>query len=77
MIKQFIIRAFWDDDAKIYWAESNDIPGLHVEAVTLEELNDILRDVVPELLEANGLLGNNDREIPMKVFAERNLVAAH
>ena len=34
------VQAFWDDDAKVWVATSNDIVGLSVEGATHEELTD-------------------------------------
>jgi predicted RNase H-like HicB family nuclease len=47
------VSAHWDDDAKVWWAESDDVIGLVAEAKTLEGLVDDLRDLVPELLTLN------------------------
>ncbi|MFY9875785.1 MAG: DUF1902 domain-containing protein [Rhodomicrobium sp.] len=35
-----LVRADWDDDAKVWVASSADIDGLATEAATLEELRD-------------------------------------
>jgi len=42
------VKAVWDSEAKVYFAES-DIPGLHVEAETFDELVAIVRDVLADL----------------------------
>jgi Domain of unknown function (DUF1902) len=47
--KQYVIRAVWDPEARVFFAESN-VPGLNVEAETIPELVEILQDVVPALL---------------------------
>jgi len=49
------VRAFWDGEAGVWVAESEDVPGLATEAPTLEELLAKLAVVVPELLEENGV----------------------
>ena len=43
-------------------AFSEDVPGLATEADTLEQLIEKLKIMIPELLEANGLLDNNDQK---------------
>ncbi|MDE0228001.1 MAG: DUF1902 domain-containing protein [Spirochaetaceae bacterium] len=48
----FWVGARWDDEAEIFRSESN-ITGLHVEAASLDEFQEILMDLVPELLAAN------------------------
>lgn len=52
--KAFTIRAKWDPEAGVYVAQS-DIVGLHVEATTLDEFEDIIFDVASELVVANHL----------------------
>ena len=48
------IVAMWDEDAKVWVATSDDVPGLATEADTLDVLIDKLKVIAPELLEANG-----------------------
>ena len=50
--RTFWVRARWDSEAQVYWSES-DIRGLHIEAATLDEFQDVLREVVPDLIAAN------------------------
>ena len=50
------ITAFWDDEAKVYVAESEDVPGLVTEADTVSALVQKLKVLIPELLEENGNL---------------------
>ncbi|MBV8054710.1 MAG: DUF1902 domain-containing protein [Deltaproteobacteria bacterium] len=49
----YIIRAFWDGEAGIWVAESDDVPGLATGAATLDELVSKLALMIPELLELN------------------------
>jgi hypothetical protein len=46
----------WDAGAAVWVATSDDVPGLATGADTLDALVDKLKVVIPELLEANGLL---------------------
>jgi predicted RNase H-like HicB family nuclease len=55
MGKPFYVHAEWDDDARVWVASSDSVPGLATEAATTEELIDKLRLLIPELLEANGV----------------------
>ena len=50
------VQADWDPEAGVWVATSDDIPGLATEAETVEALTGRLRTMIPELLEANGLL---------------------
>jgi predicted RNase H-like HicB family nuclease len=52
------VRAEWDDEAEVWVASSDDVPGLATGADTLEALIDKLKIVIPELLEENGLLSD-------------------
>jgi Domain of unknown function (DUF1902) len=49
-----IVRADWDDEAKVWVATSTDIDGLATEADTLEALRGKVLAMVAELLELNG-----------------------
>ena len=50
--RSFTVRAFWDDEAKVYYSDS-DIIGLHLEAETLDEFESILMELGPALIAAN------------------------
>ncbi len=50
------VQADWDAEANVWVATSDDVPGLATEAATIEDLTARLRSIIPELLEANGLL---------------------
>lgn len=52
MKRTFFIKAHWDDEAKVYYSES-DVEGLHIEASTIEEFEDVMNDVAAELIMAN------------------------
>ena len=52
--QEFVVRATWDDDAKVWVVESDDIPGLVTEAATEAQLIEKLKIMVPELLTLNG-----------------------
>jgi predicted RNase H-like HicB family nuclease len=53
------VQADWDPEANVWVATSGDVPGFVTEAETIEELTARLRTMIPELLEANGLLPAN------------------
>lgn len=48
-----IITIMWDDEAKVYIATSDDVPGLVMEADSLDALIERARLAIPELLELN------------------------
>ena len=65
-----VVRADWDDEAKVWVASSEDVEGLITEADSLEALSDKLAVIIPELLELNGGLFANG-EIPVHILAGR------
>lgn len=52
--RTFTVTARWDEEAKVYYAES-DIIGLRIEAPTLDAFEAVLLDVGPQLIVANHL----------------------
>lgn len=66
------VHAFWDQEAQVWVAESDQVPGLITESETMEQLVQKLQVLIPELLEANGLLpGSTYTEIPFHLLSER------
>jgi len=52
MSKQYRVEAVWDPEVSAYYARS-DVPGLNVEADTLEAFIEIVKDLAPELIHDN------------------------
>lgn len=73
MQKVLFIRAEWDEEAGVWVATSDDVPGLATEAETIEALSQKLECLVPELLEANGCL--EDKNVPFELLARKFSVA--
>jgi len=48
------VRAFWDEEAGVWVAESDQLAGLVAEAETVELLATKLETLISELLELNG-----------------------
>jgi len=69
MQKIHFVRAEWDDQAKVWVATSDDIPGLATEAQTMEDLSAKLEVLIPELLELNGC--QDTGEVPFELLARR------
>ena len=65
-----IVRADWDDEAKVWVASSSDIDGLATEASTLEELRTKVLTMVVELMELNGEQSDL-AEIPVHIMAQQ------
>ncbi len=47
-MNEYQVKAHWDEEAKVWWSESDDIPGLCVEALTFEELEKCLSDLIAD-----------------------------
>ncbi|MEB3179835.1 MAG: DUF1902 domain-containing protein [Nostocaceae cyanobacterium] len=52
----FNVQAFWDSEAEVWIATSEDVPGLVTEASTIEVLTQKLREMIPELLLLNNIV---------------------
>lgn len=69
---EITVNAEWDTEGNVWVATSEDVPGLITEADTLEDLQRKLVVMIPELLEANGVLADpNITEIPLNLIAHR------
>ncbi|WP_436640059.1 DUF1902 domain-containing protein [Microbaculum sp. FT89] len=64
-----VVKAARDPDAGVWFVESSDVPGLNLEAETLEELVDKLPGAVADLLEIGGFEGGRS-EIPIELPIE-------
>jgi hypothetical protein len=56
MAKTYVVTAFFDEEASVWVATSDDVPGLSTEARTLDALIERVNAVVPELLHDNAQL---------------------
>lgn len=61
------VNAEWDEEAAVWVASSEDVPGLATGADTFEGLIEKLKVVIPDLLEANGLLAPGVDEVPFSI----------
>ncbi|HZY67981.1 MAG TPA: DUF1902 domain-containing protein [Devosia sp.] len=80
MKKRFFVRAVWDTEARTYYTES-DISGLHIETPSLEEFEELVFDLGPEMIMANHLTaeemaGTPLRELVPTIVYQRPLAAA-
>lgn len=55
MDKPLLVHAAWDDEAGVWVATSDDVPGLVTESKTIEALMVKLESMIPDLFEANDL----------------------
>lgn len=62
-----VVKAARDAEAGVWFVESCDLPGLNLEADTLEALADKLPGAVLDLLEADG--GFDGQDVPIELIA--------
>ena len=67
-MNEYHVSAFWDEEAKVWVATSDDVPGLATEAETVELLLGKLRVMIPELLELSGC--TTQSEIPFHLHTD-------
>ena len=65
-----VVRANWDPEAGVWWATSEDVPGLVAEAESMDALSAKLKALIPELLELNGALPEGDVEVPLYIVSQ-------
>ena len=70
---EYTIILFWDDEASVWIAESQDLPGLILEFESFDFLVERVKEAVPELLE---LCGTDHTQIKLHFKAERLAVVA-
>ena len=63
MRKVFTIKAVWDDDAGVYFSDS-DISGLHIEAESLDEFESEMFEVAADLIVANHMTDEEYNSAP-------------
>jgi predicted RNase H-like HicB family nuclease len=74
-MRSLVVDAFWDEEAQVWVAHSEDVPGLATGAPTLEALMAKLEIVIPELLELN-LPQALDSTVPYSLHVEREVSTA-
>ena len=63
--RHFEVRAVWDDEARVYFSES-DIIGLHIEAETMEEFERLVNQEAAELIVANHYSAEDMASLPLR-----------
>jgi len=66
----FIVRIGFDPENKLYFVRDSDIPGLTVEAASIDAVIEIVSDVAPDLL------GKQSPDAKIDFRVERPIVAA-
>lgn len=66
LAEMFHVDLQWHEEERVWYVHDTDIPGLHAEAGTLAEMQAILRDLIPQLVDLNGDL---EREVEVRTSA--------
>lgn|GEM_PF-2087335 len=53
MDKSFLVIAAWDANASVWFVQATDIPGLNVEADTLDAFESVVCEVAGVLIQSN------------------------
>ena len=59
-MKGYNVQLVWDDEAKVWMATSNDIPGLILEGESADKLISRVMLAAPEIIELNGVEKRED-----------------
>jgi hypothetical protein len=65
---EYEVNFLWDDDAAVWVATSDEIPGLVLESGSLDALMERVRYAAPELLALNG---SSTGDFALHFFSER------
>lgn len=73
--RNFVVKAVWDDEAKVFCSES-DIVGLHIEAATIEEFEKAMHDnalglILENHIKPSDLVKKRIKDLIPMVFWER------
>ena len=52
--RSLTFKVLWDEEAKVFYTECDEICGIVAEAETVEELRENLLRIIPEMPELNG-----------------------
>lgn len=66
-MRLIVVTAKYDDEAKVWYVEESNVPGLRTEAPSIEALRAKLPGLVEDLVELNRL--DFHGEIPIEVIA--------
>ena len=67
-MQELLINLTWDPEARVWIAESDDVPGLVLESGSFDALIERVRFAVPELLELNGAV---PAPVQLRMVSER------
>ena len=66
--KTFYVNAEWDAEADVWYVSDSNVPGLITEAESIPAMIEKLRVMIPELLQLNGVLVD-ENEVPFELVS--------
>ncbi len=75
MPASYFVQASWDAEARV-WVSKSDIPGLVIEAETLDEFQRLMLELAPEMLRVNEGLHDVSVPVDFRVSERRELAVA-
>jgi len=74
------IECAWDEQAQVWYVEDSNLPGLALEAPTQDAMNEQLKLVIPDLLQAYASLrsqrASKRKSIPARVQFNEDIACA-
>jgi predicted RNase H-like HicB family nuclease len=74
-MKAFKVYAQLDEESQVWYVHKSDIPGLHAEADSPDELLKEILELIPMLIAANGIhVEDGDqphKQVPIELIAQR------
>lgn len=72
---EYLVNLIWDDDAAVWVATSEDIPGLVLESGSLDALMERARYAIPELMAMNGSTDSSSLSICYRSERHEQVIA--
>jgi predicted RNase H-like HicB family nuclease len=73
-IKTYTVSCLWDAEARMWYVDETDVPGLATEAATLEDMERKLQRMIPELLQLNDA-PESGQPVPFELIARKHELA--
>jgi predicted RNase H-like HicB family nuclease len=71
----YTVTVRWDAEARVWYVDDSDVPGLATEADTLEQMEGKLAVMIPELLALNEP-AHQPRRVPYELIAHKQELSA-
>lgn len=70
--RTYTVHCEWDAEAKVWYVADSDVPGLAAEAPTVEAMQAVLLERVPELVRANVPESKAHCEVPFELLLKKS-----